>query len=504
LIERTQNFKEEFEKIFCFDEETGFGFKTCVKEQISKLVFCYQNGKLIDALGMKGGVKGDEDLWKELVKFYSMKMLVLHCQQLKDNQGEKERIKRYFQETHEYESFREFIHRDKQTDQIKRKRRLVKKMKNIEKKLREMGESDLDIREEDNQEVLTQKEKWRQWDLEIKRSCVVRSVVMTFSRTRKDTLTHLKEICLTLSEIDEDGTAKLEEKVRNFLEEVEGSRLMVVEVTEGSRADLVKYIKSIVDNCLQDFFSKHSDPRASELGKEIVLIFFKPLEFGVVAGKRIPDLEYFEDEWEFQVIDDLEDCCYRENLKYMDEFCEDVNEKFRNGKCMELLSSIFIQSIKDMQLPPHIDQYLKDLLLPTLQKQLEICKQRVKSEISVGVEIEKLGNLDGAEVESTEMKAVHLLGKGIMEGLMEGDMKEWKEFMFRDPFAFEHIHSIKQCIIRIWGNEFRKKLEFDLKYLTEYHGLSNLMTLQNYPRDCQHILETVFKERFEKFKKKKM
>jgi hypothetical protein len=82
------------------------------------LIYCYNNGELLQSLilKIKSGYKDDdklderiEKLESELIRFYSYKMLVLHCLYQHEDKKFIKQIKKEFRDTHQFRNLKAFI-----------------------------------------------------------------------------------------------------------------------------------------------------------------------------------------------------------------------------------------------------------------------------------------------------------------------------------------------------------------------------------------------------------
>jgi hypothetical protein len=450
---------------------------------------------------------------------------------LKDDEDTKDKLKGYFLESHKYDSFEDYVLRDKTTEKTQLRVKTVMKLKKVVKELKKnniktKGMEYLKIEEKDDKNVANLKKDFEELKLKLKKANISRSIVMTNSQTKKSRIEtleaekrrkieDLKEISIGINEIDQSGTERLEQTMEKFLEESEKSKLLVIEINDSSKAELVEYLKNVIDNSIESFYTKKIEISKTQdqtkvkgklvnpfdkTEKEVVIIFFKPLKFEVGKDTRIFDIEYFNDDWNYQVIDNLENSCYQENVRYIEESSQTIFNKLKSGQCTDLLTKMFIESIKDMEVRPNFEGYLKDIILPTLQKQVDLCVEGPEdSEFKLEENLVMLSRLDDnpdvTVKAKTKLKVVKILGMKIFNELHIDKMVDWKVHMFQDQFTFENVVSIQECVTGICKNEFKKKLMFMLKYLVEFQGISNILTLQYFPADCNKILEEIFVEK---------
>lgn len=462
------------------------------------------------SLGLDKNVTNQDDYEREIIRFYSMKMLILHCQLLKDDKDSIERIMNMFNETHKYESLQKYIDRKKTEEVLELKMNLKKAIRRAEKKLKELNTTDAEIDEEkDSKKVQMLKKQLKDLSFDLGKANISRSVVLTNSQTKKTRFDEKGEINIGINEIDQNGTTKLEEALINFLGSPK-SKLFVIEINDSSKANLVEYLKNVIDNTIESFYSKYDNLKKKLVDKEILIIFFKPLQFSVTKDSNIFDLEYFKNSWNYQVIDDLQDSCYQENLNLMCESSQEIFRRMRTGKCMDLLTKMFMESIKDMEVRASFEVYLKDLILPTLQNQIKLLKERdarsdsnESQRLNLSDMMVQISRLDDSpnKIQNSRLKIVKLLGMKVFEDIQTKNMVDWKAHMFTDKFTFENICSIQECVASICRNEFKKKLKFIMKYLVEFQGISGMLTIQNYPQDCKEILEQIFIENLNEFMK---
>ena len=145
--------------------------------------------------------------------------------------------------------------------------------------------------------------------------------------------------------------------------------------------------------------------------------------------------------------------------------------------------------------------YLKNQILPTLYKQTELIKSLKTSDLDITQQLVPLSMDQDNENNqvSNRLKIVKIVGMKVFNDLHTKNMSDWRVEMFNDQFIFGNICSIQDCVIHICKNEFKKKLEIILKYLVEYQGISNLLTLQYLPRDCRESLQDLFSEKLQEF-----
>ena len=326
------------------------GFKTRLKDNISNLVFCYKNGGLVHSIGLKSNVANSNDFEREMIKFYSMKMLIIHCLLLKDDGDGTERIKKIFLKSHSYESLEAFVMRDKKKEIVDNKMMFQKAIKKLKKIFKENEIKSLDIDEEnDSKKVKGFKKQMKELQTKMNKSNINRSIVLTHSQTKKRNFSELNEINYGINEINQNGITALEEALISFLSPKHRSQLFVIEINDSEKVDLVEYLKNVVDNSIENFYSKDLTSKKTLKNKEILIIYFKPLMFEINKDTNLYDIEYFDDNWNYQVIDDLQNSSYQQNMLYISETSQDIYTRLRTGNCSDLLTKMFMDSIKDME-----------------------------------------------------------------------------------------------------------------------------------------------------------
>lgn len=455
-----------------------------------------------------------DDFQREVVRFYSSKMLMLHVQLLGDDGDSIEALQMRFMETHEFESLTKFVHREKGKDLQAQKLKMVKRIKKLSKKLKSLDVVSFELDpENDSREAQKLKKELREVKLGLLKSNVSRSVVLTNSLAKKTVFADLGEVSFGITEIDQNGTAWLEEKLAAFLDKGEDAKLFVIEFNDARQADQIEYVKKVVDNIIEAHydmnkrFGKQEAPgaRAEKLkapviiDKEIVIVFFKPLIFEITADTRIADAEYFDDDWQYRVIDDLEGSCYHQNMQFLTQSSEEIFIKIRSGGCADLLTKLFIESVKDMEVRANFEGHLKNHILPTFDRQIELLNQNESSKISLEQELVKLSRLDEGGAQTARIKMVRILGKKVFSEIDTKRIADWRDVVFADQAVFENVSSIQETVISICRNEFMRKLKHVFKHLVHGFGVSSLLTLQNLPRDSAESLEALFVETLETF-----
>ena len=419
----------------------NLGFDSLIKENLSNLIFCFQNGNLIYSLGLKPNVSNRDDFEREIVRFYSMKMLVLHCSMLKDDAGAIEKLTDEFMKTHQFESLSKFVYRtEPNTTQI-----------------------------------------------------VSKSIVLTHSQTRKHRFGDLEEVAFGINEIDQNGTTWFEAELKVFLDSNCKSRLFIVEVNDAKRMHLVEYIKHVIDNCVDNAVSTAEFEYELHPAKQVLIIVYKPLQFGISRSSVIRDVGYFNDDWRYQVIDDLEHSPYAQNLALLSCSSQEIFSKLRNGGCSELLTQLFVDSVKDMQVRLKFETYLKDQILPALRRQMEILECLPTRDARAKNEKSFVGGFEGRK-ESIELGVVELVGRRIFLALDWERIPNWSVQMFSNRYLFENVCSIRKCVVTLCKNRFERRLKKTFKHLVEAQGISSLICLQNWPRQSKGTFESIFSE----------
>jgi hypothetical protein len=154
-----------------------------------------------------------------------------------------------------------------------------------------------------------------------------------------------------------------------------------------------------------------------------------------------------------------------------------------------------------MEVKSNFEIYLKNLILPTLFKQIEILESKEDSAFNISQEIIQFSRLDDddTQIKNSRLKIIKILGMKVFNEIYTTNMNDWRKIMFEDEFVFENISSIEECVINICRTNFMKKLKFIFKYLVEFYGISNILTLQNLPSDCSETLEMIFIENLNQF-----
>lgn len=514
-MEKSTQFMYDFEAIFDFDKTVNKGFKAQKKQRISNLVFCYKGGGLVHSLGLSPDVSNSDDFQQRLVRFYSIKMLMLHCFLLKDDQDSIEQLKQQFIESHPFESLADFVNRPKSDQKTRDRLKFVKNIKRLTRQLRQLGVDQMELDEEgDEREVKQLKKELKEQEVSLRKANVTRSIVMTNSLAKKTRFEQLGEASFGINEIDQNGTDWLEEELRAFLNKGDEAKLFVVEVNDSRKAHLVEYIKRVIDNVVEGHFSmsrklreapgQRGDAKPQVVDKEVVIIFFKPLIFEINKDTSVFDIEYFDDNWRYQVIDNLEGSFYNKNLIYLTESSEEIFLRIRNGQCSDLLTTLFMEAVKDMEVRTNFEDFLKNHILPTLHRQIELLAQNEQSGLKLSQEIIQLSVLDDTtQPQTTRLKIIRLLGNKIFAEIDTKAIVDWREQMFEDQFTFENVVSIQECVIRICRSEFARKLKFMLKHVVQHFGISSVLTIQNLPQDCAQVLEAVFMDGLEEFMQQK-
>jgi hypothetical protein len=161
-----------------------------------------------------------------------------------------------------------------------------------------------------------------------------------------------------------------------------------------------------------------------------------------------------------------------------------------------------LDSIKDLEVRSNFEIYLKNQILPTLNNQVKLLNTKEESEWNLSQDIINLSNLDEETenlVKNKRLKIIKILGMKIFNEINTQKIDDWRTIMFSDEFIFENVNSIEDCVVYICRSHYMNKLKFILKYLVEYYGISNIITLENIPRDCNQILEEIFIENLNQF-----
>jgi hypothetical protein len=260
------------------------------------------------------------------------------------------------------------------------------------------------IKQENINKIEDLRKKLLDLQFQLRKISISRSIVMTNYQTcirrfldskepQRILIKDLKGLKLEINEIEEKGSRFLGESVKNFLQNKNDSKLLVIEIKDYCKAGLLEYLKSVIDDSIESFYRMQMEPskcpentqdinkqfvwveRPLKDDKEIIIIFYKPLKFKVNKDTEVFDIEYFNDHWNYQVIDDLGNSCYQENVRYIEEASQTIFSKMKSGEYTDLFTKMFIKSIKDTEVNPNFAGYLKKIILPTLEKQVDLCAE---------------------------------------------------------------------------------------------------------------------------------
>lgn len=281
-----------------------------------------------------------------------------------------------------------------------------------------------------------------------------KSVVLTHS---KYSTLGLEAAEVLLSDLEEHGSEFLKARLQAFLHPKEPSRHLVLHFNTAQSAQHFTFLRYQVDNWLVEFANEDVPIDAR---KHIVLAVYKPC---VGHGN---DINFFEGEWIYQVVEDFQHCGYAYNMSFLDSSTRDILtilERDQNS----FSQAMFLAHLRQLPLKKHCRDIVQNQLLPVLSL---ACDRGEPKEASV---------------------LVNVFHKLLVDQVDFSLLGDWKQLLLDSPV----YKTVQATIIDSCGQEYSKCLKQLVLRFKKQHLLGTVVSLGWLPAIFQTHFMEIFLER---------
>ena len=447
-------------KLNSFFKESRFNFDSSSFLSIaSNLIFCFNKGDLIKHILLRATNKTSRSKCMEsLIRFYSFKMFLIHFEILtKKSPHKAEKLKEAFLASHKFESLKEFLEsspeevpeeletqKNEDLEDIQETKEIQEPKNAIEEETQSKIEKESESKIEEESETKIEEESETKMQEEMPKKTLTKlrkSVVLTHTK-----YSNLKfdAVEVLISDLEEKGSDHLKKILKEFLQNPGRPFNLLIHFNNKDTVKHFMYLRHQLDNWLSEFDNENL--KVSEK-KHVVFLVYKP------EGKDSQDIDFLGD-WNYQVIENLKNSYYRDNMEYLGQSSEDIFKNLRQKKGREIMCKMFFRHLETIPFKKHCSDVVKNQLIPIMSHSLS-SKNKNNSDFSW----ELLGFLHEKLVSEIDF-----------EGL-----KDWEE-MLLDKGA-SGLVSVEDVIIGSGSEIYSRCLKNAVRLLKKDQAISHLFSL---------------------------
>ena len=369
--------------------------------QSSKFIFCFNKGDLIRRLLLKEEKTQESDLSSsscihKLVGFYSFKMFIIHYQSLSEKTQDKaDKLRKLFLDTHAYNSLSEYLQND------------------------HSSANHIEIEGQDDHNSLQ------------------KSVILTYSKYSN---LGLKAKEILISDLEERGSEYLKTNLWNFLQEKQDSTHLLIHFNTQEAVSHFMFLRHQIDNWLSEF----SNENLQIIGnKHIVFLVYKSDEL------QERDVDFLGIDWQYQVIENLGNSCYRGNMEYLGFSTEDIFESLQNKNGRKFAKKMFFKHLGELPLKKHCLDIVRNQMVPVLSHACE------------------------GEVQNEYWEIVNNFHRRLIKQIDFSSLKSWEELLFE----CQVYGSVEDIIVNSGTEIYSQCLTNMIQRLKKHNVIASIVTM---------------------------
>jgi hypothetical protein len=183
---------------------------------------------------------------------------------------------------------------------------------------------------------------------------IKKSVILTYS---KYSSLGLKAKEILISDLEEKGSEYLKTNLWNFLQSTIDSKHLLIHFNTKASVAHFMFLRHQVDNWLSEYSNEDLEMQDN---KHIVFVVYKSSE------DHHRDVDFLGGDWEYQVIENLTDSCYKGNINHLGSSTEDIFQILHNNNPRKFARKMFFKHLSELPLKKHCLDIVRNQMLPVL------------------------------------------------------------------------------------------------------------------------------------------
>ena len=387
--------------------------------ELSKLIFCFNNGNLVRRLLVQADEEDFyEDLFQKLVPklvpFYSFKTFVIHYKYLLNLEmyTEAEKIKDLFMTSHSFSSLRNFL---KQS----------------------FSKNNSVIRDHNDST-----------------SFIKKSIVVTNS---KYSSLGLEEREILISELKEKGSGFLKNVLIDLLKRKTAQKNILIHFNSKRSKSHFLFLCNQLEGWISELKNENHDIFGC---LHMVLVVYK-------SASAISDIEFISNNWHYQVIENLHDSFYQENMKFLGKPIVDCIAYFEEIMGNQFVKEMFFQNLEQIDFKKRCRDLVRNQLIPVLSK------------------------ISESDLSNEAWQIVNFMHQSIMERIDFTSLGLWDEILFKS----DSHRSVKEILFESTSREYSLELKKMILKLKKHHSLGFMISMNWIPVTYKKQLINLFRQK---------